>query len=96
MTNAKKILITRETHETFILRINNKNRAFGFCPGCENEVEIVSLDEAVSISGLRTSELVRRAEIGSIHAIETEGGHLLFCRESMEMRTKIFAEANEK
>ncbi|MEP7075200.1 MAG: hypothetical protein ABI878_05260 [Acidobacteriota bacterium] len=84
MTNAKKILITRESHETFILRINNKNRAFGFCHECESEAEIVSLDEAVSICGLRTSDLVKRVEDLTLHAIETEGGHLLFCRASLE------------
>jgi len=84
MTNAKKILITRESHETFILRINSKNRAFGFCPQCDSEAEIVSLDEAVSICGLRTTDLVGKVEDLTIHAIETEGGHLLFCRESLE------------
>lgn len=96
MTNAKKILITRETHETFILRINNKNRAFGFCPACRDEVEIVSLDEAVSISGLRTGELVRQVEAQLIHAIETEGGHLLFCKDSMIVQRTNGIEVNEK
>jgi hypothetical protein len=81
--NAKKILITTESHEVFILRTDMQNHAFGQCPMCGEEVEILTLDRAVSLSGIRTGQLVRMAEANTIHAIETTFGHLLICKESL-------------
>jgi hypothetical protein len=82
--NAKKILITTESHEVFVLRTDRRDRAYGTCGICEREVEIVTLDQAVSLSGIRTGQLVRMAESEQIHAIETSMGHLLICKESLE------------
>ena len=83
MKNAKKIVIRTESHETFILQTNSKGRAFGRCRQCDREVEILSLDLAVSASGIKTSELVRKIERKEIHAIETGSGHILICSESL-------------
>ena len=82
MQNAKKILITTESHEIFIMRIADGSRAFGHCGHCGREVEILTLDQAVSFSGLNTRELVHLAETKKIHPIETESGHMLICYES--------------
>jgi hypothetical protein len=79
MVKAKKILITTESHEVFILRTSGRLRAVGNCPSCGREVGMLTLDQAVSESGLRTSELVQMAEEGTIHTIETQSGHLIFC-----------------
>ena len=79
MVKAKKILITSESHEVFILRTHSKKRAFGICPSCGREVGMLTLDQAVSESGLRTRVLVQMAEEGTIHTIETQSGHLIFC-----------------
>lgn len=81
MANAKKIVITTESHETLILRLGSQKRAFGLCEQCRKEVEMLTVDQAVSISGVKTSELVRRIELGEIHGIETQSGHLLICSE---------------
>jgi len=43
----------------------------------------LSLDLAVSASGIKTSELVRKIERKEIHAIETGSGHILICSESL-------------
>jgi len=83
MTNAKKILITTESHEVFILRLGNRERAFGHCADCGHEVEMLTLDQAVSESRLRTSVLVQMAETGKLHAVETRDGHLIVCDESI-------------
>jgi hypothetical protein len=88
VANAKKIVITTESHETLILRLGPKRRAFGHCGECRKEVEMLTIDQAVSISGFRTSELVRRIGLGEIHGIETESGHLLVCGESLPARKK--------
>ena len=83
MTNLKKILITTETREVFIVRLNGGSRIRGFCPRCEQEAPLLTLDEAVSFSALFTRELIRRIEQGVVHAIETASGHLLICRNSL-------------
>jgi len=93
--NTKKILIERETFETFILRVNSKARAFGTCPQCKKEVEMLSIDQAVSASSIRTSELLRRIAANEVHGIETASGHLLICDESLPEKNSQKETENE-
>lgn len=88
MTNLKKILITTESHEIFILRTNSGSTISGFCAECKKDVPLFTLDEAVSFSALPTRELIRQAERGTVHAVETASGHLLVCRNSLEQPLK--------
>jgi hypothetical protein len=83
MTVSKKILITTESREIFILRAGSKESLHGFCPGCGREVELLTLDQAVSISGTGAKELFWLVESGRIHAIETDTKHLLMCLASI-------------
>lgn len=83
MTNAKKILITTESAEVFIVRFNGRSNIRGFCADCAAESDLLTLDEAVTFSGKGTRELVRRVESGEVHSIETSSGHLLVCRSSL-------------
>ena len=83
VANAKKIVIKTESHETFILRTGSKGKAIGFCDMCGKEVQMLSLDRAVSLSRIKTDELVRRFTGKEIHGIETESGHILVCSESL-------------
>lgn len=84
MENAKKIFITTREHEIFIVRHGAPNTVFGFCENCQTEVEMLSFDRAVTLSGKRTRELIRQTESGAIHSTETENGHLLVCRRSLK------------
>ena len=84
MPSTKKILITTETHEQFILRVIGGKRAFGFCRECGRETELLTIDQAVSSSGIRSVQLIHLAESGSIHSLETDRGHLLFCSDSLD------------
>jgi hypothetical protein len=84
MTNLKKILITTERREVFIVRPNGGSRIRGFCPRCAEEVALLTLDEAVSFSACRTRELIRRIECDAVHSVETSSGHLLVCRNSLQ------------
>ena len=95
MSKTKKILITTESFETFVLHVNSKGRAVARCSQCENEVEVLGIDQAVTTSGLRTNELIRRIEMGEIHGIETQAGHLLVCGDSLRTYRKG-EENNEK
>jgi len=88
MPTAKKILITTESHEIFILRTYSQKRAFGLCRSCDREVEMLTLDQAVWQSGLRTNVLVQMAESGAIHTIETRSGHLIICAASINAGPK--------
>ena len=80
---AKKILITTERHEIFIVRQNGHTTIRGFCPACGVEVEMLPFDAAISFSGIRGRDLMRESEIGVIHSVETTAGHLLICKSSL-------------
>jgi len=82
--NTKKILITTESHEVFILRTDTSDHAYGHCRDCGREVEILTLDQAITYSGIRTGHLIRLTEANRVHSIETSMGHLLVCKESLD------------
>ena len=46
--------------------------------------EMLTLDEAVSLSGIATFEIVKQIGEKKIHFLETASGHLLICRKSLE------------
>jgi hypothetical protein len=83
MTNLKKILITTESHEVFIVRLAGGSNIQGFCALCGEETSLLTLDEAVSFSALSTRTLFRQIECSAVHSVETASGHLLVCRQSL-------------
>ena len=85
VSKSKKILITTQRHEVFIIRQNGDKAIFGLCPECGLEVELLNLDTAVSLAQKRTHELLALIEGGAVHSIETTTGHLLICKRSMEI-----------
>ena len=82
MTRAKKILITTESHEIFTLHVNSGRGAVGFCRLCDADVEMLSLEQAVTLTRIHTRDLVRLMDSHEVHAIETESGHYLVCADS--------------
>jgi hypothetical protein len=85
---SKKILITTETHERLLIR-QTENQSFrGFCPECEKEVEMLTLDAVTSDMGIRTRELFRLIEENSVHSLEIESGHLLVCLNSLKGKSE--------
>lgn len=80
---TKKYLITKESHEIFIVRRNGNETIHGFCPECEREVEMWTFDAATTNTGKRTRRLFQLVENNLIHSIETTTGHLLVCRNSL-------------
>ena len=80
-SKTKKILLTRELHEVFIVRQSRRFRSF--CDGCQSEAEFLTLDAAVHLSGLATREILRRVERLDLHAREAPSGHLLVCLNSL-------------
>ena len=78
MTFAKKILISTESREIFVLRTGKNVIARQFCASCMRDCEMLTIDQAVSVSGIGTKEIIRLAN-GSLHAIETDTKHLMIC-----------------
>ena len=83
MTKAKKILITTESREVFIVRRDECRTIRGVCETCAAETEMLTLDEVVNLTGKSTLELIRLAESDAIHTIESASGHLLVCQNSL-------------
>jgi hypothetical protein len=82
-TNAKKLLITTEKHEVFIMRLGTIETVTGYCEWCQEEVEMLTLDSAVRVSGITGQQIVRQIANNQTHSIETLNGHLLLCRKSL-------------
>jgi hypothetical protein len=86
MTRAKKISITTESHEVFVMKFGSNDRAYGFCSECGQEVQVVNIDQAVTVTKLKTADLIRRIDANEFHGIETVSGHLLVCGKSLRQR----------
>jgi hypothetical protein len=81
--NAKKILITTERHEVFVFRQRSRISSPGFCASCNDQVEMMNFDAAISISGLGGHALLERSEMGEVHSIEAPSGHIFICMRSL-------------
>ena len=57
---------------------------------------MLSVDQAVSASGIGTSELIGRITANDIHGIETESGHMLVCGASLPAKHDRTGDGNEK
>jgi len=82
-TNAKKILITTERREVFIVRRPEECPVVAFCSACGESVTFLSFDLAITESNIGGHELMLRSQRGEVHSIETDTGHLLICRRSI-------------
>jgi hypothetical protein len=82
---AKKLLITTVSHEVFIVRVNRHTNILGFCSACNAEVEMLTFDTAVSVSGIGGDEIARQVVADEIHSIKTASGHLLVCKRSLAL-----------
>lgn len=81
MKSAKKITAAARRHEFFVVR--RRLRFQLFCQQCAADKEFVSLDDAVLFSGLSTRKILRLVEADNLHFLESSGGHLFVCRQSL-------------
>lgn len=79
MKKSTKISITTESRELFILHVAGRSRLRVHCAACGGEREMLTLDQAVSLSGLAAREVVRRMQAAEIFCWETDSGHWFFC-----------------
>ncbi|MGH9900487.1 MAG: hypothetical protein ACRD68_01470 [Pyrinomonadaceae bacterium] len=85
-TKAKKILITTESREVWIVRRRGGESVRGFCPRCAAEVEFLTLDTAVALAGVGSRQIHRWIEGGRVHFAETPAGSVLICPRSLSER----------
>lgn len=81
----KKLLITTERHELFIVHHGSHATVRGFCPKCGDEVDMLTLDSAISISSNSGRDVIKQIAAEEIHSIEAASGHLLICKRSLEL-----------
>jgi len=83
---AKKLLITTVSHEVFIVRMNEETEIRGFCPHCESQVEMLTLESAAKAAGVTGRQLINEIAKNQVHSIEIANGHILVCRKSLQDR----------
>jgi hypothetical protein len=89
MVNAKKILITTESHEVYVLRNTSDAPLRSYCSGCRQETEFLTIDDAVCESRVSTVELMALYGLHGIHTVEAASGHLLICSNSLVEINKV-------
>src|SRR5687768_2499427 len=82
ISNAKKILIETDCTETLILRTGPRVTRF-HCPECVQDIAMLDLNSAVTLSGRGARELIRDLENGVIHSSQSPEGYLLICSRSL-------------
>jgi len=84
MTNAKKILITTEKREFIVVHRSASDVAQRTCEICPTGQAMLTLDEAIDLTGISTLSLVQQLTSPGIHSYETPAGRLLICGESLQ------------
>lgn len=85
MTSSQKFLLSRRRAEFLLSR--RRFRFEYFCERCQAETFFVSLEDAVAMCGLTMREIVRAADSGAIHFLESRGEHLVVCQNSLPVKT---------
>lgn len=81
MTRTTRTTITIQT-ERFLVMSARKD-LYGFCSACGDEVRMVTIDAAATLSRLSSREIYREVEAGMLHFIETAEGSILVCFNSL-------------
>lgn len=81
MQNGKKFAITTYSREVFVIK--PLRTMTGYCPKCDGDRTLISLDEATLAAQKGTREIIFHADAGSIHSVEADGGQLLICSDSL-------------
>lgn len=83
MKKAKSTIITSETHEVLVIRRPKLQSIRAWCAGCNAEVEMLTLEEATSMTLVEMRRIFQWVEAGHIHFMETPNHALLICLSSL-------------
>lgn len=79
----KQIVITAEKSETYIIRQEPSGPVRAWCGGCGEEIECLTIEQAVTLTGLSARNVFRLVEAEGIHSCETVAGQLFICPNSV-------------
>ena len=82
MKREERIRITVSKEEITVIRKMQGN-AQANCAACGQVVEMATPEQAATITGSSSRAIYSWVESGRLHFIETAGGHLLVCLDSL-------------
>ena len=82
MNRRRKTRTTVEAHEIFILKMPRQGLQLR-CASCAEPVTMLSLDEAVRLTGASSRAIHRWIEAGAIHFAESSEGRVFLCPASL-------------
>ena len=87
----RQIVITAEKSETFIIRQEPRGLVRAWCTPCSQQIECLTVEQALTLTGLSARRLFRLVEAEGIHFSETDDGRLFFCPNSIAPLTHVEA-----
>ena len=81
MKRKKRTSITIET--TRLLIVSTGEERLNWCQECASEVNMLTLDEAVTVARASAIEIFRKIEDREIHSVKTPGSTLFICPNSL-------------
>lgn len=82
MTMRTKTKITLEKRQRVTIRLRRRLIEV-WCGECAAEVQMMPPETAAALAGTTTRSIYRQVEAGGLHFVETEGGAVLICRNSL-------------
>jgi hypothetical protein len=65
------------------LAISRSSSLYSLCPVCDDEVRMVTVDQAAALACVTWREIYCEVEAGNLHFIDTGGRSLLICLHSL-------------
>ena len=84
----RRIEITLTTRQTFVVRSSPRETAL-WCPVCARLSQMITPDEAAVLCATRAREIYRLIESAELHFVESDGGLVLVCLESLAAATLL-------
>jgi hypothetical protein len=82
MRITRRTEIWIETEEVLLVKWAGRSRT-GWCVECQEEVRLVTADEAAMWAGVSSRAMYRQVEESRVHFAETPEGWLLICLKSV-------------
>lgn len=82
MNKKRTTRTTIEAHEVYIVKMPRQCQLV-LCAACSGQVAMISLEEAVRLSGASSRAIHRWIEAGAIHFAETSEGLVFLCPASL-------------
>ena len=88
MKLKRRIKITSETERNFSVSLNRKPIRF-FCASCDEQSEMISINEAAKLLKTAWREIVGSIESGKLHSTETDAGEIYVCAVSISNKNNF-------